>query len=194
MLHVADVTHSNADLHRLQRTTVIDFLKSQKLRTDTDQRQEVDPKDACVAGAYTRHMRHRYQDLDGRSTIWKKQEICLGIHSKGEGDLSSVCYELDAVETQIRREEWFDAVENEECGTQSHDIDLSPEKGKKSQRKQDQILSQLALAAFHHLQVADQIFQTNDLGSEETQRLRRRAESSRGSAQAGTEIGARHPT
>ncbi|ERF73623.1 hypothetical protein EPUS_00876 [Endocarpon pusillum Z07020] len=87
MLHVADETESKAVLHRLQRTKIIDFLRHHKPGTNTNQRQEVHPKDACVAGAY--HMRHGIQDSDHRSKIWGKQEICFGLHFKGEWSIAA---------------------------------------------------------------------------------------------------------
>ena len=153
MLHVADVTRSNAVLHRLQWTRVIDFLKHHRLGTGTDQRQEVDPKHVHVAGAYTGHMRHQFLDPHPGWTI---QRICLGTHFKGEQSiaveegLNHVCCELDAVETQIGHEERV---------PQCHDTDLLPEKSKKAKQKQDQNLSLLALAAFRQLRLADEILQ-----------------------------------
>ncbi len=66
-------------------------------------------------------------------------------------DLNHICSELNAVETQIGREERV---------TQYRDTDLFPEKDKAKQ-KQDEDLSRLALASFRHLRVADQLFQTN---------------------------------
>jgi ankyrin repeat protein len=134
MLHVADVTHSNAVLRRLQRTRVIDFLKDQKLGTGTDQRQEVNAKHTRVAEAYTGHMRHF------------KDEPSIAV----EENLNHVCCELDAVETQTRHEEGV---------PRCHGTDFLPEEGKKAKQNQDQNLSQLAFAKFRYLRLADEIFQ-----------------------------------